>query len=297
MKDSSRSWRAFSGSCLMLCAAAVAAFSASPVFGQFSSAVPARQAASAAPARERQSAISQRVLPSVGGAGVIRPSVFFTYDAFPFSPLFGYPAVNLGFPQPLGHQIISYGASGYIYRPVTDLGSYYDRALAALRTADYPQVLIELEPVLAELPDDGDTWMVRAQALFALGAYGKAAESLHMALRLLPQQQWGNPVLKVREYFASEGEFAARLGELESHVRRNPREGAGHFLLGYFYGYRGKVPEAEHELRMALRLMTGDNGLANALLAPLQAAETDGGDPGNEKPRPGLRENDGPREF
>ncbi|HEY4309871.1 MAG TPA: hypothetical protein VGN12_10505 [Pirellulales bacterium] len=281
----------------MLCAATIAVCYPSQVFGQFSYSDPARQAIFPAPARERQSSISQRVLPSVGGAGVIRPSAFFTYDAFPFSPLFGYPAINLGFPQPLGHQVISYGASGYIYRPVTDLGSYYDRALAALRAANYSQVLIELDPVLAELPDDGDTWMVRAQALFALGTYGKAAESLHIALRLLPQQQWGDPVLKVREYFASEGEFAARLAELESHVRSNPREGAGHFLLGYFYGYRGKVPEAERELRRALRLMTGDDGLASALLAPLQAAETDGGNPGNEKPRPGLHENNGPREF
>ena len=49
---------------------------------------------------------------AIGGASVIRPGAYLTYDAFPFSPLFGYPAVNLGFPQPLGHQIISYGAAG-----------------------------------------------------------------------------------------------------------------------------------------------------------------------------------------
>ncbi len=231
---------------------------------------------------------------AIGGASVIRPGAYLTYDAFPFSPLFGYPAVNLGFPQPLGHQIISYGAGGYIYRPVTNLAAYYDRAVAALRTANYNQVLVELDPVLSETPEDGDTWMVRAQALFALGTYGKAASSLHTALRLLPNAEWGRPVVRVRDYFASEAEFAVRLRALETYVRDHPREGAGHFLLGYYYGYRGNTSLAERELRTALRLVTGDEELANALLAPLQAAPLA---PAQDKPRPGLDEDDGPRRI
>ena len=94
---------------------------------------------------------------------------------------------------------------------MTNLAAYYDRAVAALRTANYNQVLVELDPVLSETPEDGDTWMVRAQALFALGTYGKAASSLHTALRLLPNAEWGRPVVRVRDYFASEAEFAVRL--------------------------------------------------------------------------------------
>ncbi|HVU87307.1 MAG TPA: hypothetical protein VHD36_08295 [Pirellulales bacterium] len=232
---------------------------------------------------------------SIGAGSVLRPSGFLTYDAFPFSPLFGYPAVNLGFPQPLGHQIISYGANGYIYRPVTDLGAYYDRAAAALKAGNYSQVLIELDPVLKEMPEDGDTWMLQAQALFALGTYGKAATALHTALRLLPQSSWGRPVMKAGEYFSSEAEFTARLRALEAYVRTHPREGAGHFLLGYYYGYRGHPSQAVAELRTALQLVTGDDELANALLAPLGSAPA--ADDAGEKPRPALDEGDGPREF
>lgn len=232
---------------------------------------------------------------SLGAGSVIRPRGYLTYDAFPFAPLFGYPAVNLGFPQPLGHQIISYGSNGYIYRPVTDLGAYYDRAAAALKAADYTQVLIELEPVLSEMPEDGDSWMLEAQALFAMGNYGKAASSLHSALRLLPQSSWGRPVMKAADYFASEAEFMARLRALEGYVRQHPREAAGHFLLGYFYGYRGEPALAERELRTALQLVTGDDELANALLAPLPGAPARPAT--DEKPRPGLDEDDGPREF
>ncbi len=232
---------------------------------------------------------------SLGSGSVIRPSGFLTYNAFPFSPLFGYPAVNLGFPQPLGHQIISYGSNGYVYRPVTDLGAYYDRAAAALKAANYNQVLIELDPVLQEMPDDGDSWMLEAQALLRWAPTARRPVRCTGRVQRLPQSSWGRPVVKAADYFASEAEFAARLRALEAYVRLHPREGAGHFLLGYFYGYRGKATQAESELRTALRLVTGDDELANALLAPLSATPAAAGD--QEKPRPGLDEDEGPREF
>ncbi len=294
MTDPIRSWAILFRAGALVGATFFAALCGARAFGQTAPADPPPASTVERPRLERGATPIVRPSAAIGGASVIRPGAYLTYDAFPFSPFFGYPAVNLGFPQPLGHQIISYGPSGYTYRPVTDLGTYYDRALAALRAANYRQVLVELDPVLSEMPEDGDTWMVRAQALFALGNYGKAASSLHTALRLLPNSEWGRPVVRVRDYFASEAEFASRLRALETYVRDHPREGAGHFLLGYYYGYRGNTSLAERELRTALRLVTGDEELANALLAPLQAAPVV---PVEGKPRPGLDENDGPREF
>ena len=228
------------------------------------------------------SAQAQRVEPStaygLGTAGVIPPRPVPSVDAFPFVSVFGPPAVNLGFPQPLGHQIIPTGPNGYIYRPVTDLRAFVNRATAALRAADYARVLVELEPVLAESPDDGNAWLLREQALFALARYPQAAEALHVALRLLPQVEWGQPVVRRRDYFRSVEEYAARLRALEAYVAGHPGEGAGHFLLGYHYGYLGRSGQAERELRAALRIMTGANDLAEALLAPTRHA--DGPSPG-----------------
>ena len=247
------------------------------------------------PRLERGATPVARPTAAIGGASVIRPGAYLTYDAFPFSPFFGYPAVNLGFPQPLGHQIISYGPSGYTYRPVTDLGTYYDRgARGADCAANYKQVLVELDPVLSEMPNDGDTWMVRAQALFALGNYGKAASSLHTALRLLPNSDWGRPVVRACATILPRRPSSPPACASGNVCRAIIREGAGHFLLGYYYGYRGNTSLAERELRTALRLVTGDEELANALLAPLQAAPLV---PVEDKPRPGLDEDDGPREF
>ncbi len=220
--------------------------------------------------------------PGIAGPAVISPQPYYSIDVFPFAPMFGYPVANLGFPQPLGHQIVETSPNGYYYRPVTDLSEFVARAAAALRAADYPQVLVELQPVLAEDSDDGQAWMLRAQALFGMQSYARAAQALHSAMRLLPAEEWGRPVLKCDTYFASAGEFSARLRALESHVAAHPREGSGHFLLGYYYAYSGKGSQAERELRTALQLMTGDDELAQALLDPLTHK------PPDQKPRPGL---------
>jgi len=245
-------------------------------------------------------ALGQVASYNLGGASVIRPAASPSVDAFPFFSVFAPPALNLGFPQPLGHQIISTGPNGYVYRPVTDLAAFVDRALVALRSADYERVLVELDPVVTEAADDGRAWMIRAQALFGLANYGKAAESLHMALRLLPRGEWGRPVVRQRDYFRSPEEYAARLRDLEAYVRGHSHEGAGHFLLGYHYGYLGRMPEADRELRTALRLMTGDDGLANALVNPANQAAA----PLDDRPRPGLLSDEDapprarvPREF
>jgi tetratricopeptide (TPR) repeat protein len=230
----------------------------------------------------------------IGNAGVIRPSGSLSIDPFAFSPFFGYPSINLGFPQPLGHQIISTGPNGYIYRPVTDLGALVNQALVSLRSADYDNVLLQLDPALTETPDDGAAWLLRAQALFGLASYAKAAQSLHIAMRLLPPSEWGQPITKRGEYFRSSEEYTARLRALEAYVRAHPNEGAGHFLLGYHYGYLGHDSLAERELETALRLVVGDEAAA-ALLQSLTP-------PADQRPRPGLLEDDtpvarNPREF
>jgi len=204
----------------------------------------------------------------IGGASVIAPSAFIVADPFPYSGLLANPVVNLGYPQPLGFQRISTGPNGYIYRPVTDLRMLVDQARGALKGADYELALVHLDPVLASAPDDGTAWMIRAQALFAAGSYAKAASALHMALRLLPRYAWGQPVTNPPEFFASDAEYAARLRALETYVATHPDEGAGHFLLGYHYGYRGRGTDANRELRTALRLATGSDKAAEALLAP-----------------------------
>ncbi|MBI2827609.1 MAG: hypothetical protein HYX69_23280 [Planctomycetia bacterium] len=227
-----------------------------------------------------------------GPQGIIRQGAVPPIDAFPFGPLFGYPAANLGSPQPSGHQVIPTGPNGYVYRPVTDLGKFIELAVRALKSGDYQAVLVQIEPVVTEQPGEGYAWLIRAQALFGLARYTEAAESLHTALRLLPQERWGQPVVRFREYFASAAEYTARLRALEWHVRSQPQDPAGHYLLGYHYGYLGHEELATRELAATVRLLTGKDVSAGDVLAPS----------GDEPPRPGLPREDPPpvsrrREF
>jgi hypothetical protein len=281
-----------------ICGAVMLGISAAQATAQSAATLPPQARTGGQSAVERTRRGETPLSLGLGSSGVISPVPQLSFYAFPFISVFGPPAPNLGYPQPLGHQIIPTGPNGYIYRPVTDLGDFLQRALAALREANYAQVLVELDPLLTETPDDGHVWILRAQAMFGLADYGKAAEALHVALRVLPREEWGRPIVKRRDYFHSSEEYTARLHALESYVRLHPGIGAGHFLLGYHYGYLGRASEAARELQTALQLMTGSDELANALLAPASAAPLT-----PDRPRPGLLlEEDlpsahGPREF
>ena len=211
----------------------------------------------------------------VGSASVISPTPrlsYSVYNAFPFVSVFGPPALNIGFPQPLGHQIISTGPNSYIYRPVTDLGNYMARALAALRSANYAQAVVELEPVVSESPDDGNAWLLRAQALFGLAEYGKAAEACTWRCASCRARSGAGRSSSGAIIFARPRSTPPGCVRWKVMCRLNPRGGAGHFLLGYHYGYLGHAAEAERELHTALELMTGSNELADALLNTTTAA-------------------------
>ncbi|HEY1600172.1 MAG TPA: hypothetical protein VGG64_11245 [Pirellulales bacterium] len=291
------SWSSFPGVNAVVCGAVIVGMSAAQATAQSAAASPAQVRSGGQAAVERIGRTDPAIRLGLGSSAAISPVPQLSFYAFPFVSVFGPPAPNLGYPQPLGHQIIPTGPNGYIYRPVANLGDFLQRAVAALREANYAQVLVELDPLLTETPDDGDVWLLRAQAMFGLADYGKAAESLHVALRVLPREEWGRPIVKRRDYFRSPEEYTARLRALESYVRLHPDVGAGHFLLGYHYGYLGRATEAERELQTALQLMTGSDELAHALLAP--AADTSAAP----RPRPGLLLDEelprtqGPREF
>ena len=210
--------RIVSASSVLFAAAAINAAGSLPCFAQAPAQAQTSAALRLAQQRTTQSADNARFagrqpaaagLPSaplvssygIGSSGVIRPSASLSIDPFAFSPFFGYPSINLGFPQPLGHQIMPTGPNGYIYRPVTDLGTLVDQALAALRAADYDNVLLQLDPVLTEAPDDGTAWLIRAGPLragelreggaspahgHAIVAAGRVGSPGHEAQRVFP---------------------------------------------------------------------------------------------------------------
>jgi tetratricopeptide (TPR) repeat protein len=246
----------------------------------------------AAPWASPQSATAQNYsLFGMGQAGVIRPQIYTYYNPWTWSPLFGPPTIGSGFPQPLGHQHISTGPNSYVYRPVTDLSMLVSLARQSIREADYQAALVNLEPVLAAAPEDGEALLTQSQALFGLGRFADASEVLHLSLENLSREDWGAPVRNFKTYFRSGQEYTARLRALEAFVREHPAESAGHYLLGYHYGYLGYAAEATRELETAIRLVSATTVENIASPPPVVAAPRAVPEPG---PAPAR---DGPREF
>jgi len=227
----------------------------------------------------------------MGQSGVIRPQVYTYYNSWTWSPLFGPPTIGSGFPQPLGFQHISTGPNSYVFRPVTDLTMLVGLARQSIQEADYQAALVNLEPVLANAPDDGEALLTQSQALFGLGRFPESAETLHLAWRNLSRDDWGAPVRNFKTYFRSGQEYTARLRALESFVREHPAESSGHYLLGYHYGYLGYSAEATRELETAIKLASAPTVENIAAPPPVVATPRATPQPGPAPPR------DGPREF
>jgi tetratricopeptide (TPR) repeat protein len=237
----------------------------------------------------------------MGQSGVIRPQVYTYYNTWTWSPLFGPtlfgptvfgpPTIGSGFPQPLGFQHISTGPNSYVYRPVTDLTMLVGLARQSIQEADYQAALVNLEPVLASAPDDGEALLTQSQALFGLGKFPESAEALHLAWRNLSREAWGAPVRNFKTYFRSGQEYTARLRALEAFVREHQAESSGHYLLGYHYGYLGYTAEATRELETAIKLASTPTVENIAAPVPVVAPPRAAPEPG---PAPAR---DGPREF
>jgi|GEM_PF-5619915 len=218
-----------------------------------------------------------------GQSGFIPRRPVVVIDPLTYSPLFGAPSIALGYPPTIGHQHIPTGPNSYVYRPISDMGQLVRLAKLSIQEADYQAALLNLEPVLKLSPNNGDAWLDESQALFGLGRYTEAATALHLAMRTLPREAWGAPVRNFRNYFRSIAEYTTLLRALEAYVKEHPDVAAGHYLLGYHYGYLGHAANAERELKAAIEMVSGED-----LESPLPEVI--------EAPAP-LPEPRGPREF
>jgi len=213
----------------------------------------------------------------------------------PYPTLFPYSAVSSGYPQPRGHQIIYTSRNSYAYRPVTNLRGMVATAIEDLRTGQFEEALVELEPVRSENATDGFTALLESQAQFALGKYSKAVEALRTALTNLPPDRWGQTVVDHQEYFGSSDRYMKHLYALASYVRQQPNDRAAQILLGWHLGFLGHTTGATREL---MELSTPRDQLAEQLLAHFShRAELRGSNPANVRPASADFQRSGPREF
>jgi hypothetical protein len=110
-----------------------------------------------------------------------------------------------------------------------------------------------------------------AQALFAIGKYDEAVESIHAGLRLRPD--WPKSRFRAAElYGPNAAEFAEHLKRLEAAVDRHPDDPVLLFLYGYQLWFDGRQDEAVPFFRRAAAVAPDKTDIERFLNARLGGA-------------------------
>jgi tetratricopeptide (TPR) repeat protein len=100
--------------------------------------------------------------------------------------------------------------------------------------------------------------MKLALAMFAVGKYREAAGTTQQVLMLLPQEKWGQAVSDYKKLYANPQDYLDQLKNLAKAAADKPNDPALRFLLGFHYGYSGRVADAVRELNKLVQLEPKD---------------------------------------
>src|ERR1700751_5690096 len=107
-------------------------------------------------------------------------------------------------------------------------------------------------------PSNGALAMKLALALFAVGKYREAAGTTQQVLMLLPQEKWGQAVGDYKKLYRNPKDYLDQLKNLAKAAADKPNDPALRFLLGFHYGYSGRVADATRELDKLVQLEPRD---------------------------------------
>lgn len=202
---------------------------------------------------------------------------------------YGYPYLNLGY----GYGYPYYGGYGYSYpystyayaddgtvaatdqqpqlTPETTTPTPTDAELAeasefvslgeeAFKAGRYEDALRNWQHTLVDNPDNGAVFLLMAQALFALGQYDASANTVQMAMQMLPEAEWGNVVKNYTELYPNIQKYTDQIRAAEKARDEKPDDNAVRFLLGYHFGYLNYPKQAVRELDKALDIEPQDVG-------------------------------------
>ncbi len=137
----------------------------------------------------------------------------------------------------------------------TTLGQeYLDQAMDAFRNENYPEALRLGGHAAVEMPQNPAVHELMSLAMFAQKEYRGAANEAHAALELGPPIDWQT----LYSYYGNADTYTAQLRALEAFVRENPKDPAGHFLLGYQYTMTGSKDAAKKEFAQAVAITPKD---------------------------------------
>ncbi len=216
--------------------------------------------------------------------------------ALPYQPYFGYPYCNTIYfraydcpaiysppvapvyvpipvpaysdenPYDLDNNTVSLPVDNGYYLPPSDArepatvstASFNDQGDRAFHARDYVTALRDWQHAGVDDPGNGGLAMKLALAMFAAGKYPQAAGTTQHALSLLPQERWGEAFRDYKTLYASPNDYSDQLKSLAKASAAKPNDPALRFLLGFHYGYSGRVADAARELDKLVQLEPKD---------------------------------------
>jgi hypothetical protein len=128
----------------------------------------------------------------------------------------------------------------------------------AFRARDYMAANRDWQHAVVDDPSNGALAMKLALAMFAVGKYREAAGTTQQVLVLLPQEKWGQAVSDYKKLYANPKDYLDQLKSLAKAAADKPNDPALRFLLGFHYGYSGRVADAVRELNKLVQLEPKD---------------------------------------
>ena len=128
----------------------------------------------------------------------------------------------------------------------------------AFRAGDYMAPNRAWQHAVVDDPSNGALAMKLALALFAVGKYQEAAGTTQQVLMLLPQEKWGQAVGDYKKLYRNPKDYLDQLKNLAKAAADKPNDPALRFLLGFHYGYSGRVADAVRELNKLVQLEPKD---------------------------------------
>jgi hypothetical protein len=142
--------------------------------------------------------------------------------------------------------------------PAVSSESFDQQGEYAFRARDYMAANRDWQHAVVDDPSNGALAMKLALAMFAVGKYREAAGTTQQVLVLLPQEKWGQAVSDYKKLYANPKDYVDQLKSLAKAAADKPNDPALRFLLGFHYGYSGRVADAVRELNKLVQLEPKD---------------------------------------
>jgi tetratricopeptide (TPR) repeat protein len=219
------------------------------------------------------------------GWGLGRPYYYGGWGGYGY----GYPYLNFGYGS--GGSYPYYGDYGYSYPyntyayaddsaaiadqqpqlppeaaatpsadPLGEVSQFVSLGEEAFQAGRYEDAIRDWQHAMVDNPNNGAVVLLMAQAMFALGQYEAAANTVQAAMQMLPESEWGNVVKNYTELYPDIQKYTDQIREAEKARDAKDDDNAVRFLLGYHFGYLNYPKQAVRELDKALDIEPQDVG-------------------------------------